>query len=220
LDGAPIVRLRDVSKTYGAAAVLSGVDLSLAKGQKASLIGPSGSGKSTLISLIAGLRRPTSGSVEIDGVPMSELDDDHRALLRAERIGVALQADNLIPFLSAIENIEMAMAFVPGRTRRVARARGLELLDRFGVGDRADHRPRQLSGGEAQRVALAVAVANEPAVLLADEVAAALDDTTARRIVDDLLAQDFAVLFVTHSRALADRAEFGYAIANGSVTLR
>lgn len=220
MDGAPIVRLRDVSKTYGAAAVLSGVDLSLAKGQKASLIGPSGSGKSTLISLIAGLRRPTSGSVEIDGVPMSELDDDHRALLRAERIGVALQADNLIPFLSAIENIEMAMAFVPGRTRRVARARGLELLDRFGVGDRADHRPRQLSGGEAQRVALAVAVANEPAVLLADEVAAALDDTTARRIVDDLLAQDFAVLFVTHSRALADRAEFGYAIANGSVTLR
>jgi putative ABC transport system ATP-binding protein len=220
LDGAPIVRLRDVSKTYGAAAVLSGVDLSLAKGQKASLIGPSGSGKSTLISLIAGLRRPTSGSVEIDGVPMSELDDDHRALLRAERIGVALQADNLIPFLSAIENIEMAMAFAPGRTRRFARARGLELLDRFGVGDRADHRPRQLSGGEAQRVALAVAVANEPAVLLADEVAAALDDTTARRIVDDLLAQDFAVLFVTHSRALADRAEFGYAIANGSVTLR
>ncbi len=220
MDGAPIVRLRDVSKTYGAAAVLSGVNLALAKGQKASLIGPSGSGKSTLISLIAGLRRPTSGSVEIDGVPMSELDDDRRALLRAERIGVALQADNLIPFLSAIENIEMAMAFVPGRTRRVARARGLELLDRFGVGDRADHRPRQLSGGEAQRVALAVAVANEPAVLLADEVAAALDDTTARRIVDDLLAQDFAVLFVTHSRALADRAEFGYVMSNGSVTVR
>jgi putative ABC transport system ATP-binding protein len=220
LGDAPIVRLRGVSKAYGSAAVLSGVDLTLARGEKASLIGPSGSGKSTLISLIAGLRRPTSGSVEIDGVPMSELDDEGRATLRAERIGVALQADNLIPFLTAIENIEMAMAFVPGRTSRVTRARAVELLDRFSVADRAHHRPRQLSGGESQRVALAVAIANEPEFLLADEVAAALDDATARRIMDDLLAQDFAVLFVTHAIALADRADVGYAIANGTVARR
>jgi putative ABC transport system ATP-binding protein len=224
VNGSPVVRLAGVSKSYGSSAdqtpVLHDVDLTILRGQKASLIGPSGSGKSTLLSLIAGLLRPTTGIVEIDGVAMSGLDDAARAELRASRIGIALQSDNLIPFLTARENIELAMAFAPGGTRRSSEARAMELLDRFGVGSRAHHRPRQLSGGEAQRVALAVAMANEPALLLADEVVGQLDRDTAERVVDDVLAADFAVLFVTHDVGMADLADHRYAIEGGGLCAR
>ncbi len=224
MNATPIVRLAGVSKAYGSPAtstpVLFGVNLAIERGQKTSLIGPSGSGKSTLMSLIAGLLRPTDGIVEIDGVAMSDLDDGARARIRASRIGIALQSDNLIPFLTATENVELAMAFVPGGSRRAAKARAIDLLDRFGVGSRAQHHPRQLSGGETQRVALAVAMANEPALLLADEVVGQLDRQTAGRVVDDVLAADFAVLFVTHDLALADLAEHRYAIADGALCPR
>jgi putative ABC transport system ATP-binding protein len=217
----PIVRLAGVSKSFRSpnetVPVLSGVDLTIIPGQKTSLVGPSGSGKSTLMSLIAGLLRPTTGTVEIDGIDMRDLDDSARARLRANRIGIALQSDNLIPFLSASENVQLAMAFVPGGSRRAAKARAQELLDQFGVASRARHRPRQLSGGEAQRVALAVAMANEPALLLADEVVGQLDRSTAGQVIDEVMAADFAVLFVTHDLALADRADHRYAIENGGV---
>ena len=224
MSAGPIVRLAGVSKSYGSptdvTAVLREVDLTIERGQKTSLIGPSGSGKSTLMSLIAGLLRPTTGTVEIDGVAMSDLDDTARARLRASRIGIALQSDNLIPFLTACENVELAMAFVPSGSRRSARARAIGLLDRFGVGSRAQHRPRQLSGGEAQRVALAVAMANEPALLLADEVVGQLDSETAGHVVDDVLAADFAVLFVTHDVALADLADRRFSIQDGGLCAR
>ncbi len=224
MSATPLVRLAGVSKFYasstGTTPVLSDVNLTIARGQKTSLVGPSGSGKSTLLSLITGLLRPTDGTVEIDGVDMSDLDDGTRAHLRASRIGIALQSDNLIPFLTAVENVELAMAFVPGGSRQASRARAVELLDRFGVGSRAQHRSRQLSGGEAQRVALAVAMANEPALLLADEVVGQLDRQTAGRVIDDVLAADFAVMFVTHDIALADLAEHRYAMKNGGVCPR
>lgn len=193
--------------------MLRDVDLVIGAGEKASLVGPSGSGKSTLLSLIAGLLRTDDGSVEIDGVATNELDDAARARIRARRIGIALQADNLIPFLSARENVELAVAF-RGSRRRVARARSIELLDRFGIADRADHRPCQLSGGEAQRAALAVSMANDPAVLLADEVVAALDADTAAHVVDEVLTADFAVLFVTHDVAIADLAPTRYELVD------
>ncbi len=203
-----LLLLRGVSKTYHSATgpdiVLENVDLKIEAGQKVSLMGPSGSGKSTLLSLISGLLRPDTGTVEIDGVSLADLDDGERATLRGGRVGIALQSENLIPFLSAIENVELALGF--GR-RRKNRARANELLDRMGVADRRDHLPRQLSGGETQRVALAVAVANEPALLLADEMVSALDSTTAGRVIDDVFASDMAVLFVTHTVGLADRAE-------------
>ena len=224
MSATPIVRLADVSKSFESAnettPVLSGVDLTIVPGQKTSLIGPSGSGKSTLMSLIAGLLRPTTGTVEIDGIDMRGLDDNARARLRAKRIGIALQSDNLIPFLSASENVQLAMAFVPRGSTRTSKARAESLLDQFGVASRARNRPRQLSGGEAQRVALAVAMANDPALLLADEVVGQLDSTTAGQVVDEVMAADFAVLFVTHDLALADRAEHRYAIENGTVCLR
>jgi putative ABC transport system ATP-binding protein len=212
----PIVRLDGVSKSFGRpghrTAVLHGVNLTIRPGEKASLVGPSGSGKSTLLSLIAGLLRPDDGTIEIDAVATGDLDDRARAELRADRIGIALQSDNLIPFLTARENVELAQAFTTRRGRAPARDRALALLERFGVVHRAEHRPRQLSGGEAQRVALAVSMANEPALLLADEVVAQLDGRTAARVIDDVLEAEFAVLYVTHEIAIADLAETRYAL--------
>lgn len=222
----PVVSLKGVSKSFhdasGPVPVLKDVQLTIWPGEKASLVGPSGSGKSTLLSLIAGLLRPDVGDVEIDGVAMSELDDRHRAHVRANRIGIALQADNLVPFLSARENVELALAFGSGPCRSGARARdrSMELLEQFRVSHRAGHRPRQLSGGEAQRVALAVSMANSPALLLADEVVAQLDGKLAATVVEEVLHADCAVLFVTHDRTLADHVERRYALDGQTVVAR
>jgi putative ABC transport system ATP-binding protein len=223
-DTQSIVRIDNMSKSYGnqdhRTEVLRGVNLTLMPGEKASLIGPSGSGKSTLLSLIAGLLRPDEGTIAIDAVAMSDLDDAARAKLRANRIGIALQADNLIPFLTAQENVQLAIAFGSGQSRRSARAKALALLERFGVAHRAQHVPRHLSGGEAQRVALAVSVANEPALLLADEIVAQLDGSTAGKVVDEVMEADFAVLFVTHDAAIADLADTRYALVDQGVHAR
>jgi putative ABC transport system ATP-binding protein len=208
----PLVRLRGVSKSYGAGPnqlhVLDGVDLDLRSGETISLIGRSGSGKSTLISLIAGLMRPDAGHIHVGGQQTDKLDEAGRASLRAERIGVVLQSDNLIPFLTAVENVELAMGFAPGR-RPLRRAR--ELLAELGLADRMDHLPRQLSGGEAQRVAVAVALANEPDLLLADEVVGQLDSSTAAHVTELIFAasrdRGLAVLYVTHDEQLAREAQ-------------
>ncbi len=220
----PLVQLRDVSKSYtsttNTAVVLSGVDLTILPGEKASLIGPSGCGKSTLLMLIAGLLRPDHGTIEVDAEATTDLDDRARARVRANRIGIALQSDNLIPFLSAWENVALALAFASPRQRRSARTHALELLDRFGVAHRAQHRPRHLSGGEAQRVALAVSMANDPALLLADEVVAQLDAETATSVIDDVLSAEFAVLYVTHDVVIADRAERRYELVDHRVHQR
>ena len=217
----PIVRLAGVSKSFhsasGEAVVLEGVDLEISAGQKVSLIGPSGCGKSTLLALMAGLLRPDTGSVAIDGEVLAGLGDDAMAALRARRIGIALQSDNLIPFLSALENVELALGFGGQRDpARQARA----VLDRMGVAHRARHLPRQLSGGEAQRVALGVALANAPALLLADEMVAQLDAATAEAVVGDVFNSDMAVLFVTHDRALADRADVRLRVVDRRVVTR
>jgi putative ABC transport system ATP-binding protein len=218
----PFVRLEGVSKSYGTAPnrlhVLDGVDLDLRRGETTSLVGRSGSGKSTLISLIAGLMRPDTGHVHIGGQQTDKLDEADRARLRAERIGVVLQSDNLIPFLSAVENVELAMGFAPGR-RSPRRAR--ELLSELGLGDRMDHLPRQLSGGEAQRVAVAVALANEPDLLLADEVVGQLDSATAASVTERIFAasrdRKLTVLYVTHDEQLARRAQHSLRLADRRV---
>jgi putative ABC transport system ATP-binding protein len=208
---APLVRLQGVSKAYGVGVdrvqVLDLVDLDLRAGETTSLVGRSGSGKSTLIGLIAGLMRTDAGHVCIAGRQTDALDEAGRASLRAERIGVVLQSDNLIPFLTAVENVELAMGF--GSRRRVGPAQ--ELLDELGLGDRMDHLPRQLSGGEAQRVAVAVALANEPELLLADEVVGQLDSSTAAHVAELVFAasreRGLAVLYVTHDEQLAGQAQ-------------
>lgn len=219
------IDLRDVSKTFGvgesAVTVLGSIDLTIEPGAKASLIGESGSGKSTLLSLIAGLLRADAGDVHVTGNDLNALDDRDRARLRSERIGIALQSDNLIPFLSARENVELALTFRRNRgTRRGRSTRAMDLLDRLGVADRAHNQPRQLSGGEAQRVALAVSMANDPDVLLADEVVAALDSDTAASVVSEVMDADFALLFVTHDRALADEVELRFELVDGRLVQR
>ena len=216
-----LLRLEGVTKGYGAGtartAVLESVDLVLRDGEKVSLVGPSGSGKSTLLSLIAGLILPDAGDISIGGVAMHGLDDTGRATLRAEQVGVVLQSDNLIPFLTAVENVELAMGFT-GRTEQRDRAR--ELLTALGVDHRREHLPRQLSGGEAQRVSIAVALANEPTLLLADEVVGQLDSATADRVVDVIFGSELAVLFVTHDETLAARGERQLRLVDGSVVER
>jgi putative ABC transport system ATP-binding protein len=218
---APVVQLKGVSKTFqsagGPVVVLEGVDLTLGPGQKASLVGPSGSGKSTLLSLIAGLLRPDTGTVEIDGVSLSDLNDRDRAVLRSRHIGIALQSENLIPFLSALENVELALGF---GGRRSGERHARDLLDRMAVAHRANHRPRQLSGGEAQRVALAVALANDPGLLLADEMVSQLDETTASAVTREIFDLDTAVLFITHDPTLADRAGLKFRLRNRRVEKR
>jgi putative ABC transport system ATP-binding protein len=207
----PFVRLESVSKSYGSGSskleVLDGLDLDLPQGETTSLVGRSGTGKSTLLSLIAGLMRPDTGHIHIGGQQMDQLDDDSRANLRAERIGFVLQSDNLIPFLTAVENVELAIGFA---AERHSTARARELLTDLGLAHRMDHLPRQLSGGESQRVAVAVALANEPDLLLADEVVGQLDSSTAGEVMELIFTasreRNLTVLYVTHDEQLARQA--------------
>ncbi len=216
------MRVDGVSKTFGEGEterrVLDDVRFELAPRETTSLVGRSGSGKSTLISVLAGLISPDAGAVEFDGCAMAGLGDSARARLRARRIGVVLQRDNLIPFLTAAENVELATA-IAGRGRRRAHAR--ELLSELGLGGRLHHRPHALSGGEAQRVAVAVALANDPDLLLADEVTGELDSTTAERVMGVIFEawreRELSVLYVTHSDELAVRAQHRLGLSDGAV---
>jgi putative ABC transport system ATP-binding protein len=217
---APLVCLEAVSKTYRAGTVetpvLRGAEFELRRGETTSLVGASGSGKSTLISLIAGLLLPDSGRIVIDGLDTTRLDDLSRAQLRATRIGVVLQSGNLIPFLTARENVELAIGLAGG-DRPGARAEAL--LSEVGLADRLDHLPRRMSGGEAQRVSLSMALANEPDLLLADEVTGELDSSTAEHVMEVIFAasreRGLSVLFVTHSSELAARAQRRLRLVDG-----
>lgn len=217
----PLVRVEGLSKTYregGAETrVLHEVDLELARGETTSLAGVSGSGKSTLVGLLGGLLVADSGRVVFDGESLSDLDDSARARLRAARIGIVLQANNLIPFLTASENVALAVELAGGD--RGAQAK--ELLSEVGLADRCDHLPRQLSGGEAQRVSVAVALANQPDLLLADEVTGELDSHSAEQIMEVITdawrRRGLTVLFVTHSGELAARAQRRLRLLDGEV---
>jgi predicted ABC-type transport system involved in lysophospholipase L1 biosynthesis ATPase subunit len=217
-----LLRLDEVSKTYREGAiessVLNAASLDVVRGEVTSLIGASGSGKSTLLGIIAGLMLPDSGLTVFDGSSITELDDNERAHLRANRIGVVLQSGNLIPFLTAQENVELAVQLAGGR--HGARRAG-ELLSRLGLADRRDHLPRRLSGGEAQRVAVAMALINEPDLLLADEVTGELDSSSAAQVMDIIFdawrTRGLTVLFVTHNAALAARAQRRLRLADGKV---
>jgi putative ABC transport system ATP-binding protein len=216
-----LVELRDVRKAYRNAAeevqVLRGVDLALPAGSMTSLVGASGSGKSTLIALLAGLLLADEGQIRFDGDDLAALDERGRARLRARRIGVALQSSNLVPFLTAEENVRLAQDLAAQPAAVPARV----LLERLGVGHRRRHRLSRLSGGEAQRVALAVALANRPDLLLADEVVGAVDAATAEQVmavVRRTWREDgTAVLFVTHNPTLAREAQQQLRLERGRV---
>lgn len=216
-----MLRVIDVVKTYHEGGVeskvLRGANLELARGTTTSLVGPSGSGKSTLLSIIAGLARPDSGSVMFDGHDLSGLGDAGLARLRGARIGVVLQTGNLIPFLTAVENVELALDL--GQTRRPAAAG--DLLVEVGLAHRLDHLPRRLSGGETQRVAVAMALANEPDLLLADEVTGELDSATAEQVMAVIFGasreRGLSVLYVTHDAGLAASAQHRLRLVDGCV---
>lgn len=220
--GEPLLAVRGVRKAYRSGgdevAVLRGADLELPRGSTTSLMGASGSGKSTLIAVICGLLVPDGGEVRFGGEELGGLDERSRAELRARRIGIVMQSSNLIPFLSAEENVQLAKELARRPSGGLSTR---DLLDRLGVGDRRDHMPRRLSGGEAQRVSLAVALANEPDLLLADEVVGAVDRATAEQVMEVIYAagreQGLTVLFVTHSAELAADAERRLALVDGAV---
>jgi putative ABC transport system ATP-binding protein len=219
----PIVTLRSVSKVYdmGLAAVnaLRGVDLTIGPGEYVGVMGPSGSGKTTLMDIIGCLSRPTSGTYEFDGRRVDELDDRALAAVRGEKIGFVFQTFNLLPRLTAVENVELPMLYrrVP-RARR--RARALELLERVGLTGRGTHRPGELSGGERQRVAIARALVNHPSVVLADEPTGALDTATGESIMDlieELNRDGHAVVVVTHDPRIAARVRRIVRLKDGAV---
>src|ERR687883_777547 len=178
-----IVELDEVNKDYGDKVnALTGVSLKIETAERVAIMGPSGSGKSTLLNLTCGLDEPTSGVVKVHGVILSELDDDARTRLRREKIGMVFQTFNLLPTLTALENASLPLR-LQGLRRREAEARGREMLERMGLGDRLGHKPDELSGGERQRVAIARAVIYKPPLLLADEPTGNLDTATGEEIL-------------------------------------
>ena len=182
-----VVRTQDVKKIYEMGDVtveaLRGVDLEVEQGEYLSIMGPSGSGKTTLFNMVGGLDKPTSGKVYIDDVDVAQLDAYELAWLRCRKIGYIFQSFNLIPVMTALENVTLPMVFA-GLTSDEARDKGVHLLDKVGLGDRVSHKPYELSGGQQQRVAVARAMANDPALILADEPTGNLDLNTGTEIID------------------------------------
>ncbi len=206
------VDLTDVTRVYELGEpvyALDEVSLSLPSGSYTAVMGPSGSGKSTLMNLVGCLDTPTSGTVEIDGESVVGVSDRRRTEIRGQKVGFVFQTFNLMPRLTALENVALPMVFRDvDANERDERAR--EVLERVGLGDRTDHRPNELSGGQRQRVAIARALVNDPAILLADEPTGNLDTDTEAQImdlIDDLHDAGNTVLLVSHERSVAEHAD-------------
>ncbi|GIF68853.1 ABC transporter ATP-binding protein [Asanoa ishikariensis] len=202
-----VVRLENVRKEYGDTTALDGVSLEIQAGEAVAVMGPSGCGKSTMLNMIAGLDRPTSGSVRVHDEELGRLNETKLALFRRHRIGMIFQFFNLLDDLPALDNVALA-AQLTGSRVGAARQRALELLDELGIADRRNVYPAALSGGERQRVAVARALMNRPALLLADEPTGALDSRAGEQVMDlllDLNQIGQTLLIVTHDERLATR---------------
>jgi len=201
-EAGSIVRVTDVTKVFKLGKIdvqaLKGIDLEIVKGDYISIMGPSGSGKSTLFNMIGGLDKPTTGKVFIDEVDIAQLDAYELAWLRCRKIGYIFQTFNIIQVMTALENVTLPMVFA-GLNNDAAVDKGMELLDLVGLGDRFSHKPFELSGGQQQRVAVARALANDPAIILADEPTGNLDLTTGEEIISLLkrLSQDRGVTVIS-----------------------
>jgi putative ABC transport system ATP-binding protein len=208
----PILSVQHITKTYqngaGTLTVLNDVSFSLDAGATCAVVGPSGSGKTTLLALCAGLERPTSGSVILDGYTLNLLSEDELAALRNTHVGFVFQTFQLIPTLTALENV---MVPIELRGDKQAKVRAVDLLQRVGLGDRLHHYPIQLSGGEQQRVALARAFISRPRILFADEPSGNLDDETSEQVMHLLFELNAdagtALLLVTHDMELAQQTQ-------------
>jgi putative ABC transport system ATP-binding protein len=199
---------------------LDGVSLTIGRGESIAIIGPSGSGKSTLMNILGGLDRPSRGRYRFEGDEVARFSDDQLADFRNRRIGFVFQSFQLLPRLSALQNVALPMVYA-GATPRARRERAAELLERVGLGSRMGHRPNQLSGGQQQRVAIARSLANHPDLLLADEPTGALDSATGIEVLglfQKLNAEGLTVVLVTHDRGVADAARRRIAFRDGRVT--
>ena len=218
-----MILLRGVSKTFDGkrkVTALDGIDLSIAKGEMASIVGPSGSGKSTMLNLIGGLDHPSAGEVELDGQPLSKLSDDDLTRVRRDKIGFIFQFFNLLPTLSCLENVSLPL-HLRGWPRKKVQERARELLDLVRLSERLDHLPDELSGGERQRVAIARALSVYPPILLADAPTGNLDTHTGAEIlklIHDLHDRLGAtVLVVTHDKTVADSCPRTIQLRDGRV---
>jgi len=209
----PAVETHDLERVYASGtatvAALAGVTLAVRSGEFVAVMGPSGSGKSTLLNVIAGLERPTGGTIRVGGEDLTKLDEQALARHRSKRVGMVFQAFNLLPRYRVVENVALPLAFAgTGRVERLAKARAL--LERLGMSARAEHRTNELSGGELQRAAIARALVSDPAILLADEPTGNLDSANGAALIalfEELHAQGQTVLLVTHDAAIAAHAE-------------
>jgi putative ABC transport system ATP-binding protein len=206
-----VVNVQEVTKDYvlksGIVRALKGINLQVKKGEYISIMGPSGSGKTTLFNMIGGLDRPTSGSVYIDGMNLAKMNDRQLAWVRSRKIGYIFQTFNLIPVLSAQDNVALPMVFL-GMKKKERLKKAADLLGLVGLGDRLTHRPHELSGGQQQRVAIARALANDPSIILADEPTGNLDLATGLSIVQLLyrlkVERDTTVICATHDLKMVD----------------
>ncbi len=218
-----MIEVRDLRKIYvmgdETLAALAGVTLTIARGEYVAIIGPSGSGKSTLMNILGGLDRPTSGEYHFEGEDVAHFSDDQLAEFRNRRIGFVFQSFQLLPRLTALQNVELPMIYA-GVGVAERRARAAELLDRVGLGARMGHRPTQLSGGQQQRVAVARSLANRPALLLADEPTGALDTRTSEDVLalfGELNAEGLTLAIVTHDPEVAQAARRRITFRDGLV---
>lgn len=222
MTASPILDVQRLSKRYRTAAgeltVLQEITFALPERSTCSILGPSGSGKTTLLGLCAGLDTPTSGSVMLNGIAIGNVGEDERARIRNAHVGFVFQNFQLIPTLTAIENVTVPMEL---RGDRGARELGIELLHRVGLGDRREHYPAQLSGGEQQRVALARAFINRPKILFADEPTGNLDAETSKRVIDIMMELNrdagTVLVLVTHDPEVAALTERTIRLRSGAM---
>ncbi len=221
----PIISLRDAGRRYETAAgpfhALAGVSLDIARGEFVGVVGQSGSGKSTLLGLLAGIDRPTSGEVHVDGVAVHTLSERALSAWRGRALGIVFQFFQLLPTLTASENVMLPMDFCGVWAPRERRARAMALLDRLGVADQADKLPTKLSGGQQQRVAVARALANAPPLLLADEPTGNLDSRTSDALLDllaSLVGDGLTVVMVTHEQAAMRHASRTVTLVDGRLS--
>ena len=218
-----MIEFKDLQKVYvmgeEKVAALAGISLAIDRGEFTAIIGPSGSGKSSLMNILGGLDRPTAGTYRFEGEDVGQFDDDQLADFRRRRIGFVFQSFQLLPRLSALQNVELPMVYA-GVLPQERRERAAALLERVGLGSRKDHRPTQLSGGQQQRVAIARALANKPDLLLADEPTGALDTQTGEEVLalfNELNGQGLTLIIVTHDLEVAARAKRRVSFRDGHI---
>ncbi|MGG1514993.1 ABC transporter ATP-binding protein [Paenibacillus oryzisoli] len=218
-----IIELKDITKTYKRGEedlpILRGISLSVEEGDFVAIIGPSGSGKSTLMNTIGLLDVPSSGSYMLDGVVTEKMNDNELASLRNQKIGFIFQQFNLLPRLTAMENVELPMIYA-GIPKKERRERAQAMLTMLGMGQRGHHKPSELSGGQQQRVAIARALAISPSLILADEPTGALDSRTGEEVLELILqlnAQGNTIVLITHDHHIADNAKRVVALRDGVI---